>query len=115
MPLSIEARLGLIEQRLAVLEVKREPTAWIIGWDQIAKYLAMPRRSAMRWRAAGFPALRLGRTVRTSPALVESWLLNIEQRRLSGAIPKYTERRDARNSDDDQASCGRRPPSARGF
>jgi hypothetical protein len=58
------------------------PARLLVGWDEIAAY-ARKRPETLRSyrRTMAFPAVRWGRHVVSSPDMIHSWLLAIDQQR----------------------------------
>jgi hypothetical protein len=87
---ALEARLTAIERRLQAVEQRHN--GLLVGWAAISRAVGKRPRTCMNYVRWGFPALRFGRHRVSSQAMIDSWLLSIEQGKLSGAIPRYRSR-----------------------
>jgi hypothetical protein len=102
----LEAKLERLDGRLAAIE--RAMTAFarqpglLIGWRAIGAYMRKAPATVRNYARWGLPATRLGRHRVSSPALIDSWLLVRERRRV-----EQKERMAGRNG------TGRIPPSQR--
>jgi hypothetical protein len=74
-------RLAGLEGRL-LQRLTASPPRLLLGWSQISYYCGKSPRTLRRYRRTmGFPAYRWGRGTVSSPALVDSWLVEVARQK----------------------------------
>lgn len=67
----------------------RAPSGLLRGWQEIVAYTGRSKHTLMRARAAqGFPAVRWGLYVYSSPTLIDAWLLAVDRSRAAPRLPE---------------------------